>query len=125
MPESTRETLAINRADINFLKQSIGEIKEFMKRLSDEQKSFVTREEYLERGNHIERLEGEYENINREFALHTKATQNQFVEIRNMINAATMDFTKQLYNVNVKLAYWSGGAGAVFAIVQFLLNKYF
>lgn len=124
MADSTKETLAVNKADINFLKDSIAEIKGLIQKLSDDQRSFVTRDEYLERGRHIERLEDDFEKINNEFILHAKSTQNQFVEIRNMLNTATMDFTKQLYGVNVKLAYWSGGAGAIFALVQFLLNKF-
>ena len=121
---STEERLATIEANQASEQATLSRIEQALVDMRDTQHHFITREEYLERNKHIEALEREAITLQKELDILKECLAKQTLASQNQVNSLKLDCKQDIYNVNLRVAYYTGGIAVLAVIAQFLMNKY-
>lgn len=121
---STEERLATIEAKQTSAAETLTRIEQALVDIRDSQHHFISREEYTEKNKHIETLEKEVSAQQKEIELVKQSIANQALSSQNQVNQLRLDCTKDIYDVNLRVAYYTGGIAVLAVVAQFLMNKY-
>jgi len=121
---STEERLATIEAKQTSAAETLTRIEQALVDIRDSQHHFISREEYTEKNKHIETLEKEVSAQQKEIELVKQSLANQALSSQNQVNQLRLDCTKDIYDVNLRVAYYTGGIAVLAVVAQFLMNKY-
>lgn len=121
---STEERLATIEANQVTEKDILNRIELALVDIRSSQNQFITRHEYMEKEKHTEGLEKTAVALQKEIDGLKATFSNQVLIAQNQVNTLTLDCKQDIYNVNLRVAYYSGGIAVLAVVAQFLMNKY-
>lgn len=121
---STEERLATIEANQVTEKDILNRIELALVDIRSSQNQFITRHEYMEKEKHTEGLEKTAVALQKEIDGLKATFSNQVLIAQNQVNTLTLDCKQDIYNVNLRVAYYSGGIAVLAVVAKFLMNKY-
>lgn len=116
--------IATIAANVLSHKEQMNRIEDLIKEVVKTQREFsvstVGKEDY---SRDMEAIQKTIKSVADDLNVTKLSMQQQYMKIQILINDFVMKFTQQMYNINIKMATYSGAAGVIIWLVQYVMTK--